>query len=150
MVTKTSIDNFLSKKEMALAGVSRNKKKFGNQVYVALKDKGFNIVPINPNTEDIAGTKCYPDVASIPEGTDRLLIMTPKDATSKLVDEAIKKGIKHIWIQQDSDTTEAVKMARDADVNLIHKKCIMMFAEPVKGIHGVHRWFAKLFGTLPK
>ena len=149
MVTKAAIDEFLAGKNIAMAGVSRKKKKFGNQVFRSLKKKGFNLTPINPHAEEIEGVKCYPGLEGIPENVDRLHIMTPKPATVALVEQAINKGIKHIWIQQESDTPEAVKMATDAGINLVHGKCIMMFAQPVKGPHAVHRWFVKLFCKLP-
>ena len=55
-----------------------------------------------------------------------------------------------IWIQQKSETPEAVKAVGDAGIPLIHNKCIFMFADPVTGPHGFHRFFVKLFGGYPK
>ena len=53
MVTLKSINDFLSVKELAIAGVSRNNKKFGGMVFQELKAKGYKLYPVNPNAEMI-------------------------------------------------------------------------------------------------
>ncbi len=65
MITKASVENFLSQKNIAVVGVSRNTKNFGNTIYRSLKKKGYNVYPINPNAEKIEGDKCYPDLHSL-------------------------------------------------------------------------------------
>ena len=45
---------------------------------------------------------------------------------------------------------KALEMVKDHEVNLIHNKCILMFAEPVKGPHAFHRFLNRLFGSYPK
>ncbi len=63
---------------------------------------------------------------------------------------ALDKGIRNIWIQQRSDTGEALELLKDTDVNLIHNQCILMYAGPVKGPHKFHRFINKVFGKYPK
>jgi predicted CoA-binding protein len=150
MVTLNEIQNFLAPQKMAIAGVSRNQKKFGGAVFKELKEKNFELYPINPNAEEIQGVKCYKSVDELPTDVEHLLIVTPKYETEIVALAAIKKGIKKIWIQQQSDTPEAVKVIEEAGIPLIHKKCIMMFADPVKSVHGFHRFFVKAFGGYPK
>ena len=150
MTQLQTIQDFLSTKKMAIAGVSRNPKKFGGAVYKQLTESGFTIYPINPNAEMIGETKCYPDVASLPAEVDRLFIVTPKKQTKSILEDAIKKGINKVWIQQMSHTDEAVNLAKEKNVDLITKECIFMFAEPVAGVHKFHRFFKKLFGSYPK
>ena len=62
-----TIQEFLSDKEIAIAGVSRNTKKFGRGVYDHLIERGYKIYPINPNADTIENAVCYPDVASLPD-----------------------------------------------------------------------------------
>jgi hypothetical protein len=64
------IREFLSDKEFAIAGVSRNTKKFGRGVYDHLIKRGYKGYPINPNTDTIGDAKCFPDVTSIPDRRD--------------------------------------------------------------------------------
>jgi predicted CoA-binding protein len=135
---------------MAMAGASRNLKKFGGVIFKELKEKGFELYPINPNADVIQGVKCYKSVDELPPDVEHLFIVTSKEDTDAVAHAAIKKGIKMIWIQQKSDTPEAVKVIEEAGIPLIHKKCIMMFADPVKSFHGFHRFLVKTFGAYPK
>ncbi len=150
MTHLSEINSFLESKKLAIAGVSRNPKKFGFTVYKELLKKGFDVYPINPNTDLIEGKKCYRDVASLPDEIKHLHITTPKEQTLEVVKQAVDKGIRNIWIQQTADTSEAVEFALNNKVNLIYKKCILMFAEPVKSIHKFHGFIVKLFGKYPK
>ena len=150
MTTLNEIQKFLEPKKMAIAGASRNPKKFGGAVFKELKEKGFELYPVNPNADEIQGVKCYKSVADLPGDVSRLFIVTPKQETVAVVNAATVKGMKMIWIQQKSETPEAVKTVEDAGIPLIYNKCMFMFADPVKGPHNVHRFFVKLFGGYPK
>jgi len=150
MITKKDIEKFLEPKKLAIAGVSRNPKKFGHQVYGELKKKGFEVYPVNPQTSEMAGEKCYRSVSELPAGVDRLLILTPKNETDAILREAVKKGITRVWVQQMSETKDTVKIAKENHVDLIFKKCIFMFADPVTSIHKFHWTILKWFGRLPK
>lgn len=150
MTTLNDIQKFLDPKKIAIAGVSRNPKKFGGAVFKELKEKGYELYPVNPNAEEIQGVKCYSDVSNLPENVKHLFIVTPRQETAAIANAAVKKGMEMVWIQQKSDTPEAVKTIEDAGIPLIYKRCILMFADPVKGPHGFHRFFVKLFGSYPK
>lgn len=150
MVSLNDIQEFLSPRKIAIAGASRSLKKFGGSTFKELKEKGFVLYPINPNADEIQGVKCYKSVDELPADVEHLFIVTPKNETESVAKAAIKKGIKMIWIQQKSDTPESVKLIEEAGIPLIYKKCIMMFADPVKSIHAFHRFFVKNFGNYPK
>lgn len=150
MVTKSQIENFYQQGPFALIGVSRNKRKLGRLVFDELKEKGMKLLPVNPNAETIEGEKCYKDIASLPDEVKAVIIITKKNLTLDITKQAIAKGMKHLWIQRASATPEALEYAAQHKVNLIHGKCILMFAEPVNGKHKIHRAIVKLFGQLPK
>jgi len=150
MITKKDIEKFLEPKKLAIAGVSRNPKKFGHQVYDELKKRGYEVYPVNPQTSEIAGEKCYRSVSELPAGVNRMLIVTPKNETDAILREAVKKGITRVWVQQMSETKDTVKIAKEYNVDLISKKCIFMFADPVTSIHKFHRTILQWFGRLPK
>lgn len=149
MTTLNEIQMFLEPKKIAVAGVSRNPKKFGGAIFKELKEKGYELYPVNPNAAEIQGVKCFHSVEALPDDVSHLLIVTPKTESEAVARAAVKKGIKMVWVQQKSDTPEALKVIRDAGIPFIHKKCIMMFTEP-KGPHKFHEFLAKLFGAYPK
>jgi predicted CoA-binding protein len=148
-VTKELIDNFFKDKRIAIAGVSRNPKKFGYLVFKELKTKGFNVLPVNPNTDVLDGIKCYHKIEELPADTESLLILTPKSKTDEILRTAIDKGIKNIWVQQMSETQDTIMIAEEYQREIIHHKCIFMFTEPVAGFHKFHRTLVKIFGGMP-
>jgi uncharacterized protein len=150
MVTKSDIQNFLQPRRFAIAGVSRNPKKFGRVVYDELKKSGYTLFPINPNIREIEGERCYTGIADLPGDVKHLFIATAKKDTDGVLREAIQKGITHVWVQQMSETPATLQIAADSKVQLISKKCIFMFADPVSGIHKFHRGVMGFFGRLPK
>lgn len=148
-VTHQQIQNFLKEKSIAMAGVSRDPKKFGNQVFNQLRANGYIVLPINPYTESIDSVRCYARVDELPPDIDSLLIMTPKSQTDNILREAIKRGIKNIWVQQMSETEATLGIAEEFQKEIIYKKCIFMFTEPVVGVHKFHRTLLSIFRALP-
>ena len=155
MKTKTTatlneIRQFLAPKKLAVAGASRNPKKFGGSVIKDLKEKGFELFPINPNAEEIQNLKCYKTVADLPADVKHLLILTPKGKTTEIAIQAVQNKMEMVWIQQMSETPEAIALLEETGIPFIQKKCIYMFADPVKGPHNFHRFLVKVFGRYPK
>ena len=150
MTSKRLVENFLSEKSIAVVGASRDEKKFGYRVYIDLKSKGYNIFPVNPNTEYIADQKCYPDLLSLPVEIDAALLVIPPSATMQVVKDALSKGIKKIWMQQGSESEEAIRFCEENGIEAVYKECILMFAEPTAFFHRAHRWVNGLTGRLPK
>lgn len=150
MATLNEIQDFLNGKNFAIAGVSRDPKKFGHQVFKDLKKKGYHLYPINPNTDVIDEEKCYRDISELPKEVTHLLVLTPKNQTADVLKKAAEKGIKNVWIQQMSDTPDCNTIANENNMSLITGECIHMFAEPVEGFHRFHRGVKKIFGRYPK
>lgn len=149
-VTLNQIRQFLEPGKIAVAGASRNPKKFGGMLVKDLKEKGFEIYPVNPNADEIQGLKCYKSVADLPGNVKHLLMATPKSESQDVAKQAVEKGMEMVWIQLMADTPETIQVIEDAGIPLIYKKCIYMFAEPVKGPHSFHRFMVKIFNRYPK
>ena len=148
--SKASVNSFFESRKLAIAGVSRDPKKFGYAVMNKLKETGFTIFLVHPEVDILYGEPCYRNVSLLPENIDGMLILTPKTETLGVVEETIKKGIPNIWIQQMSETRESVQYAQNNKVNLIAGQCILMFAQPVEGFHKFHRRLKGFFGLLPR
>ncbi len=149
MISKAIIDSFLQQKHIAVAGVSRNKTKFGAIVYRHMKKNGYDVYAINPNISDLEGDIVYPDVQSLPDEVTAIITVTKPDITLNIIKGAVDKGIRMVWMQKGSEGPEALKQAAVSGITTISGKCIMMFADPVKSIHRFHRFLMKLFGKYP-
>jgi len=148
--TKTDVESFIAQPRLAVVGVSREKMKFGSMAYRALKQKGYQVYPINRNAETIEGDRCYAALTALPEPVDGVVIIVPPAETEKVVREADAAGIKHVWMQQGAESDAAIQYCQEHGLNEVHGECIMMFAPPVGSFHRWHRGAWKLFGKLPK
>jgi predicted CoA-binding protein len=105
---------------------------------------------VNSNAENIDDAVCYKSIDALPAEVSAAVVLTHKKETLGVVEQLIKKSIKQIWIQQGSDTAEAIEYAKKNYANLINGKCIIMFSGNITGIHKFHYSMLKFFGRLPK
>jgi len=149
MNSKKLVDEFLAQKKIAVVGVSRKKTKFGNAIYRELKQKGYAVFPINPNIKEYEGVICYPDLYSLPEKIDAVVINVPPAQAEKVVKEAKETGITKVFLQQGSQSETAVKYCEENGIDCVSNECILMFAQPAAFIHRAHKWVWGVFGKLP-
>jgi predicted CoA-binding protein len=146
--SKAVIEAFLAQPALALIGMSRSGKKFGNFAYRALESKGYHVYPIHPHVASIGAVRCYSDFAALPERVENLLVVVPPAQAVTAIRSAAAAGIRRVWLQQGAESPEALNACRDAGVDVISGECILMFARPT-GYHKVHRWLNGLLGKLP-
>jgi len=149
MAALKQIEEFMAATPVALIGVSRDPKKFGHTAFKELKEKGLDIIPVNPLADEILGVRTYRDIKSLPPEVKGVIIMTKKDKTAGVVKEAREKGIKNIWIQQMADSKEALKDLEGSGINYVTGECILMHYKP-HSIHKFHKAIRKFFGVFPK
>src|SRR4051812_3609420 len=87
-------------RSIALVGVSGNLTKLAGRPLRFLKEYGYpgKIYPINPNYEELAGLKCYPNVAAVPGEIDLAVISLPAATAPGLVRECAAKGVKAVTV----------------------------------------------------
>ncbi|MCW9066034.1 MAG: CoA-binding protein [Ignavibacteriaceae bacterium] len=149
MTSKKLVEEFLTQKKIAVVGVSRKKTKFGNMIYKELNQKGYQVYPINPNMDAFEGNACYPDLLSLPEKVDAVVINVPPVQTEKVVKEAKEAGINKVWLQQGSQSEAAIKFCEENGIDYVSNECILMFAHPSAFIHRAHKWVWGVLGKLP-
>jgi predicted CoA-binding protein len=149
MTPLRQIEDFIASEPIAMVGVSRDPKKFGQAAFKELLEKGLKLIPVNPSAAEILGVKAYPNVNALPPEVRGIIIMTKKDQTLGVVKDARAKGIKNIWIQQMADSKDALKELEGTDINYITGECILMHYKP-HGFHKFHRGLNRLFGRFPK
>jgi uncharacterized protein len=149
MTTLTAIEQFLSAKTLALAGASRQGRKFGNAVRRELVKKGWQVLLVHPEAATIDGSPCVARLADLPPGVGGLVVSVPPAQAEALVRQAAAAGIRRVWLQRGSESAAAIEAGRAAGLDVIHGQCILMHADP-GGIHRVHRWLVQVAGKLPK
>jgi predicted CoA-binding protein len=110
-----------------------------------LKNLNYKVLSINHAYENSEPERDkFISIAEIPGNNFRLLIVTPKDHTLKVLQKAIPKEIKHIWIQQMSETPELMAYFIPYEANLVYKHCVFMFTKPA-GVYKFHYTIKKIF-----
>lgn len=136
---------FLRGRCFAVAGVSRDGKQTANAVYRKLRESGYRVVPVNPAAREVEGTRCYPDLASLPEPVDGVVAVTPPGAGVDLVRQCARAGIPRLWLHRSfgagSVSEAAVAEARERGVECIAGGCPLMYCDPVDPVHRCMRWW---------
>ena len=142
------IDNFVSSKRIAVVGMSRSGKKFGNMAGKELKAKGYEIFAVHPDATVIDGFTCYHDLKSLSGKIDGVWISILPKNVPPVLEEASEIGLKNIWLQQGAWSKEVQETIDKLSLPVVSKKCIMMYAQPVHSIHKFHRTIKGIFGGL--
>jgi uncharacterized protein len=147
---KQDIDQFLSQKHIAFVGVSRTKTKLSNSVYEKLKASGYVVHPVHPEMESMDGDKCVAGISELPGDVRALMIVASPSVSARILKDVSDTAITSVWAFPRTKGADAeIEHLRNAGVSLIDGLCPFMFLEPVTSVHGVHRFFAKLFGKYP-
>jgi predicted CoA-binding protein len=147
--TQVEIHDFLSQRSLAVVGVSRNTKKFGNAIYRTLKQQGYKVFPIHREADSIEGDRCYRGFNALPEKVGGVVLCVPPVQTERILEEILGAGINRVWMQRGAESYAALRFCEKNGISVVHGHCILMFAEPVESIHKFHRWVTKLIGKYP-
>jgi predicted CoA-binding protein len=119
------IREILSLTKVAVVGMSKNSSKAAHYVPEYLFDNGYDITPVNPTTDEILGKKCYSSISEVDEEIDIIDIFRPSDQVLPIIQEAIKKKPKVIWLQEGIHNPEAEELATQAGIKVIFNRCML-------------------------
>lgn len=121
------IEKFFSSNAYAVIGASTNRDKFGNKVLRCYLQHYKTVYPVNPKEGFIEGLTCINDIADLPETVNSISIVTPPSTTEKVVEQAIEKGIKNVWMQPGAESESAIENCMKNHVNIIARgPCILV------------------------
>ena len=144
---------FLASKRVAVTGVSRTPKTHGsNNVYRRLRERGYEVFAVNPNTQQIEGDRCYQDLKSIPGGVQAVVIGTRPETADSTMRECAELGIKQVWMHRGpgagSVSDAATDFGRQHGITVIDGGCPLMFGPTADLGHKVMRFMYA--GHVPK
>ncbi|CUS81390.1 hypothetical protein JGI7_01969 [Candidatus Kryptonium thompsonii] len=109
---------------IAIVGISNKPDRDSYIVAEYLLNHGYKIIPVNPNIDSIFGLKAYPDLLSIPDEIDIVDIFRRPEFVDEVVEQAIQKKAKVVWMQLGVVNERAAKRAQDAGLKVVMNKCI--------------------------
>ena len=119
------IKNFLTLKKVAVIAMSRTESKAAHFVPKYLSENGFDIIPINPNSNEILNRKCYKEITEVDGEIDIVDVFRPSEDVLPFVKEAIKKNPKVIWLQEGIHNEEAENLAREHGIDVVFNRCML-------------------------
>ena len=136
-------ESFWGQTSYAVVGHSA-KKGFPLLTYGALKERGTRVFPVDPSADDIAGDRSYPDLTSLPEKVDAVVLEVPREETESWVAKAADAGIANVWIHMNRDTPEALALAKERGLHVLTGTCAVMYVKQGFSYHSIHRWINQL------
>ena len=121
----STIKKIFELKTIAVVGMSPKPERPSHYVALYLKDNGYEIVPVNPGHDEIAGLKSYPSLIDIPVKVDVVDVFRRSEFVDPIAKDAIKIGAKALWLQDNVINLDAEKLARDAGLMVVMNDCML-------------------------
>ena len=110
---------------IAVVGLSSKRFRPSYGVAEYMQRAGYRIIPVNPEESEVLGEKCYPDLDSVPEAIDIVDIFRRSEFVPEIVEAAIRKGAKAVWMQEGVTHEEAARRAAEAGLDVVMDRCIL-------------------------
>jgi hypothetical protein len=147
------VNDFLAQRRLALVGLSHHEQDFSRTLFQALRDHGYDMVPVNPAMQEVAGVRCYARVQDIMPKVDGALVMTPAAQAEQVVRDCIEAGISRVWLHRGTGpgavSPQAIELCLQSGIKLVAGQCPFMFLPEPAWFHRAHRYLKKLRGTYP-
>jgi uncharacterized protein len=114
-----------SARTIAVVGLSGKRYRPSYGVAEYLQRSGYRIIPVNPEETEVLGEKSYPDLDSVPGPVDVVDIFRRSEFVPEIVEAAIRKGAKAVWMQEGVVHEEAASRARQAGLAVVMDRCIL-------------------------
>jgi len=112
-------------KTVAVVGLSDKPDRDSHRVAAYLRQRGYRIVPVNPNVATVLGEQAYPRLREVPVPVDVVDIFRKPDAVPEIVEDAIAIGARVIWMQEGIAHNAAADRARAAGLAVVMNKCML-------------------------
>ena len=113
------IERFLDSPAFGVVGASPHRHKYGNKVLRCYQQNGRRAIPVNPNEQEVEGAACVASVLDLPDDVRSISVITPPPVTERVVEEAVRKGIRNVWMQPGAESERAVATCAAAGINVI-------------------------------
>ena len=122
----TQISDILrNSKTIAVVGLSGKRFRPSYGVAEYMQRAGYRIIPVNPEVREVLGEKSYPDLDSVPEAVDIVDIFRRSEHVPEIVEAAIRKGAKCVWMQEGVIHEAAARRAEAAGLTVVMDRCIL-------------------------
>jgi uncharacterized protein len=151
--TLEDIDDFLAQKRLALVGVSRNPKDFSRVLFRDLRQRGYDMVPVNPCLHEVDGVPCFARLQAVTPPVEGVLVMTPAEKSEQVVRDCLEAGIGRVWLHRGTGkgavSQAAVALCSQHGLRLVAGYCPYMFLPKTMFFHRLHGTLLRVTGRYP-
>lgn len=123
--TDEEIRELFNLANIAVVGFSSTPGKDAHEIPKYLAEQGYNIIPVNPNSDQILGEKAYDSLSEVDQKVDIVEIFRPSGEVPGIVDEALdRRDVQAIWMQLGIKNEEAARKAENAGLKVVQNKCM--------------------------
>jgi uncharacterized protein len=112
-------------KTLAVVGLSSKAMRPSYGVAAYMQRHGYRVIPVNPNEDAVLGEKGYTSLDSVPDAFDVVVIFRRPEFVPEIVEAAIRKGAKAVWMQEGVVHEQAAERARSAGLKVVMDHCIL-------------------------
>ena len=110
---------------IAVVGLSERRSRPSYGVAEYMQRAGYRIIPVNPTVTEVLGEESYPSLDAVPGPVDIVDIFRRSEHVPEIVEAAIRKGAKTIWMQEGVVHEEAARRAEAAGLTVVMDRCIL-------------------------
>jgi uncharacterized protein len=121
-----AIREMIKAKRIAVVGMTPKPNRAANYVPAFLRERGKEIVPVNPIYAEVDGLKSYPSLADVPGKIDVVLVFRRPEFCAQVAEEAAKVRAAGLWLQSGIYSEEAKRIAEEAGMNFVQGRCMMV------------------------
>jgi predicted CoA-binding protein len=126
MMNDTQLTELLRRANtIAVVGLSGNRTRASYGVSRFLQRQGYRVIPVNPNETEVLGEHAYPSLRDVPDDIDIVNIFRRSEKVPEVVDDALQKGTRCIWMQEGIINNGAAQKAEEAGVPVVMNRCIL-------------------------
>src|SRR5207247_9116585 len=112
-------------KTLAVVGLSSRSSRPSDGVAAYMQARGYRIIPVNPNETAVLGEKAYASLEEVPDPVEIVVIFRRPEHVPEVVESAIRKGAKVVWMQEGVAHEEAARRARAGGLEVVEDRGIL-------------------------
>ncbi|MEX2203869.1 MAG: CoA-binding protein [Actinomycetota bacterium] len=116
----------LDARTIAVVGLSSKPDRPSHEVAGFLQERGYRIVPVNPNETEVLDERAYPSLLDVPAEIpiEIVDVFRRAEETPGVAEQAVRRGAKVLWLQQGIVNEDARRIAEEAGLTVIMGVCI--------------------------
>jgi predicted CoA-binding protein len=113
-------------KNIAVVGISSQTWRPSYSVSRYMQTVGYRIIPVNPNETEVLGEKAYASLDDVPGPIEIVDIFRRPEFVPDVVEAAIRRKARVIWMQLGVVNEAAAARARAAGLEVVMDRCILV------------------------